>query len=109
MDHNDCHDPSGGGQNLGGVSSVMMNTTMVMLQRAYNAEAKDTCVFHEGAMSTFCKATVGEYSPPWDLGYIFTKEAPGTLPLKAYWDSIKEDSCASTSDEACSGVLEGVL
>ena len=59
-DHNDCHDPSGfGGANVGLVSSVIMNSTMVKLQRAYNAEAKDTCVFHEGAMSTFCKATVG--------------------------------------------------
>merc|ERR1719326_829869 len=42
-DQNDCHDPSGfGGSNTGLVSSVIMDTTMVKLQRAYNPEAKDT-------------------------------------------------------------------
>jgi len=109
-DHNDCHDPSGfGGANVGLVSSMWLNDTMVMLKRAYNAEAKDTCVYHEGAMATFCKASVGEYTGETDLGYVFSKEVPGTLPLKAYWDSIEEDSCASTNEESCAGVIEGTL
>jgi hypothetical protein len=109
-DHNDCHDPSGfGGANLGLVSSLAMNSSMVMLQRAYNPEAKDTCVFHEGAMDTFCKATAGEYTGVTDLGYIFSKEVPGTLPLKAYWDSLEQDTCASTKEEDCPGVIEGTL
>jgi hypothetical protein len=109
-DHNDCHDPSGfGGANIGMVSSLDMNGTMVMLQRAYNPEAKDTCVFHEGAMETFCKATVGEYGAVTDLGYVFEKAAPGTVALKAYWDSIEEDSCASTNEDTCPGVIEGTL
>merc|ERR1719421_2046325 len=60
-------------------------------------------------MSTFCKATVGEYAGITDLGYVFAKEVPGTLPLQAYWDSTEEDSCASISDEHCPGVVEGTL
>jgi hypothetical protein len=109
-DHNDCHDPSSfGGANLGMVSNLDMNGTMVKLQRAYNPEAKDTCVFHEGAMATFCKATVGEYGQVTDLGYIFATEASGTVPLKAYWDSTEEDSCASTNEESCAGVIEGTI
>jgi hypothetical protein len=109
-DHNECHEQSGfGGKIVGYVSTLKMNDTMTMIQSAYNPEAKDTCVFHEGAMETFCKATVGEYGSITDLGYAFTVELPGTLPLKAYWD-IKGDSCATADDESCgNAVIEGTL
>ena len=55
------------------------------------------------------RAQVGEYTGITDLGYVFAKEVPGTLPLQAYWDSTEEDSCASISDEHCPGVVEGTL
>ena len=67
---NECHDGTGiGGYPLGLVSDTKLSDDMVMLQRTYNAESKDTCVFPEGEQAKFCKSQKGAYGDAEDLGY----------------------------------------
>merc|ERR1719409_828896 len=88
---------------MGLVSDVKMTDDMVMLQRAYNAESKDTCVFPEGELEKFCKSQKGAYGTPEDLGYAFTTEVLGSVPAKGTYNSDKLDSCFSLDggDDGC--------
>merc|ERR1719409_400079 len=79
---------------MGLVSDVKMTDDMVMLQRAYNAESKDTCVFPEGELEKFCKSQKGAYGTP---------EVLGSVPAKGSYNSDKLDSCFSLDggDDGC--------
>jgi hypothetical protein len=93
---NSCNDPSPtGGSELGFVSSIQMTPNMIMLQRAYNDEAGDTCIFPSGEIEKWCKAE-GEYSSPTDIGWIFTEGLAGTTPLIGKFNKGSQDSCANT-------------
>jgi hypothetical protein len=93
---NSCNDPSPtGGSVMGFVSSISMSPNMVMLQRAYNDDAGDTCVFPQGEMEKWCKAE-GEYGSPTDLGWIMTEGLAGTTPLIGKFNKGSQDSCANT-------------
>ncbi|MBU38166.1 MAG: hypothetical protein CMA59_01430, partial [Euryarchaeota archaeon] len=104
---NECHDGSGlGGFPLGLLSSVRFTDDMVMLQRAYNAEAKDTCVFPSGEKDKYCKSSHGQYGEAVDIGYAFTTEKLGTVAAKASFNSDKQDSCFAI-DGGSDGCGEG--
>merc|ERR1719271_548127 len=93
---NSCNDPSPtGGSVMGFVSSISMSPNMVMLQRAYNDDAGDTCVFPQGEIEKWCKAE-GEYSSPTDIGWIFTEGLAGTTPISGKFNKGSQDSCANT-------------
>jgi hypothetical protein len=100
---NSCHDPAPtGGSEMGFVSSIQMSPNMIMLQRAVNDDAGDTCVFPQGEMEKWCKAD-GEYGSPTDLGWIFTQGIAGTTPLIGKFNKGSQDSCANTDtgDMSC--------
>jgi hypothetical protein len=93
---NSCNDPSPtGGSMMGFVSSIQMSPNMVMLQRAYNDDAGDTCIFPGGELEKWCKAE-GEYGSPTDLGWIMTEGIAGTTPLIGKFNKGSQDSCANT-------------
>jgi hypothetical protein len=101
---NECHDGTGiGGYPLGLVSDTKLSDDMVMLQRAYNAESKDTCVFPEGEAAKFCKSQKGAYGDAEDLGYAFTKNELGSYAAKGTYNAGKLDSCFSIDggDDGC--------
>merc|ERR1719253_1999821 len=92
-DKNECHDGSSlGGAAVGYVSTFKLADGMVQLQRAYNADAKDTCVFPFGEQGKYCKAA-GSYSAPTELGYAFTGEHPGTIKAEFKSSAAEKDSC----------------
>jgi hypothetical protein len=103
-EHNECHEGSGlGGFPQGLVSDVQFTDDMVMLQRAYNAESYDTCVFPAGERDKFCKSQKGAYGESEDLGYIFKTEKSGTVAAYGKYNTEKLDSCFAISggDEGC--------
>ena len=78
---------------MGLVSDVQLSKDMVMLQRAYNAESHDTCVFPMGKIADYCKSQKGSYGQAEDLGYAFTKSVLGSVEAKASYNDDKKDSC----------------
>merc|ERR1719313_1306369 len=86
---------------------------MVQLQRAYNAESKDTCVFPFGEQDTYCKAA-GSYNAPTELGYAFTVEHPGTVKAEFKSSAAEKDSCfgvPGSEKDACwtDGAVDGAV
>merc|ERR1719253_34581 len=92
-DKNECHDGSSlGGAAVGYVSTFKLADGMVQLQRAYNADAKDTCVFPFGEQTKYCTAP-GSYGTATEVGYAFTGEHPGTIKAEFKSSAAEKDSC----------------